>query len=240
MTMATNFLTRVATILALTLAVTTLGSCTQQHATTSQQATEENDNSTPTSSNQVAIKGSISHDTWQGDAATSVEFDAFPATADEWKAAQEKIGTEPQGAVALQVMAMELFRNNRSDGEQALRLNNTQTNYNSTVERLRELMGKDKYYARPYIAWALLEGATPENEYKIKPPYTISMKVDPNKKYQESQMLNGTVIYLLIDSKGWDTNWRSVEVVKPQDSKYYVVSNCPAIYTQCKQAENNQ
>ena len=63
------------------------------------------------------------------------------------------------------------------------------------------------------------------------------MKVDPNKKYQESQMLHGTVIYLLIDSKGWDTNWRGVEVVKPEGSKYYVISNCPAMYTQCKEAK---
>ena len=165
----------------------------------------------------------------------TVNFDKFPATINEWKDMQSRLGGEPQGAVALQVMAFELYRTNRADGEQALRLNNTSTNYNSTVERLREIMGKDKYYARPYIAWAMLKGATPENGYSARPPYTIEMKRDPNKQPQVSQLLKGTVIYMLIDSKGWDTNWRGVEVVKPEGSDYYVVSNCPAMYTQCKE-----
>lgn len=186
------------------------------------------------------INKRISHTRWEGDKKTSVEFDVFPATLEQWQEMQKILGGEPQGAVALQVMAFELYRNNRPDGEKALRLNNTSTNYNSTVERLREIMGKDQYYARPYIAWALLNGATPEGGYYVRPPYKIEMKVDPNKKYQQSQLLHGTVIYLLIDSKGWDTNWRGVEVVKPQGSDYFVVSNCPAMYTQCKQAQGGK
>ena len=60
----------------------------------------------------------------------TVNFDKFPATINEWKDMQSKLGGEPQGAVALQVMAFELYRTNRADGEQALRLNNTSTNYN--------------------------------------------------------------------------------------------------------------
>ena len=188
---------------------------------------------------QASCKGSIDHNTWNPDATTTVEFKAFPNNLDEWKQMQETLGNEPQGAAALQVMAFELYRNNRADGEEALRMNNTATNYNSTIERLREIMGNDKYYARPYIAWAMLDGATPENGYKVDPPYSIKMKVDPNKKYQESQMLHGTVIYLLIDSRGWDTNWRGVEVVKPEGGNYYVVCNCPAMYTQCKEAKTS-
>lgn len=188
---------------------------------------------------QASCKGGIDHSTWNPDATTTVQFNAFPKNLDEWKQMQERLGYEPQGAAALQVMAFELFNNNRDDGEEALRLNNTATNYNSTIERLREIMGKDKYYARPYIAWAMLDGARPENGYKVDPPYSIKMKVDPNKKYQESLLLHGTVIYLLIDSKGWDTNWRGVEVVKPEGSKYFVVCNCPAMYTQCKEAKTS-
>lgn len=185
----------------------------------------------------VRISGTIDHNRWEGDKTTSVTFTAFPTTLVEWKAMQQQLGGEPQGAVALQVMAFELYRNNRTDGEAALKLNNTSTNYNSTVSRLHEIMGKDQYYARPYIAWALLKGATPENGYQVSAPFTVEMKVDPNKRYQESQLLKGTVIYLLVDSKGWDTNWRGVEVVKPQGTDYYVVSNCPAMYTQCKEAK---
>lgn len=178
----------------------------------------------------------ISPTEWEPNKQVAVEFDHFPTSIAEWKRLQKQMGTTPQGAVVLQIMAFELYRNNRTDGEAALRLNNTSTNYNSTVERLREIMGKDKYYARPYIAWAMLRGATPENGYNVSEPHYVDIKVDPNKKYQESQLLKGTVIYLLINSKGWDTNWRGVEVVKPQGNDYYLVSNCPAMYTQCKEA----
>ena len=228
-------------VAALLITGTATTACTQQTSKSQQDISTEQKSDSSThdrSNNKASIEGSISHNSWEGDAATSVKFDAFPTTVNEWKAMQQKLGCEPQGAVALQVMAFELYRNNRTAGEEALKLNNTTTNYNSTVERLKEIMGKDQYYARPYIAWAMLEGATPENGYKVDPPFTINIKVDPNKKYQDSQMLHGTVIYLLIDSKGWDTNWRSVEVVKPEGSDYYVVSNCPAMYTQCKEAKN--
>jgi len=184
-----------------------------------------------------ARTATVSHTEWEPNKMVSVTFDEFPATIEQWQEMQKKLGGEPQGAVALQVMAFELYRNNRADGEKALKLNNTATNYNSTVGRLREIMGKDQYYARPYIAWAMLRGATPENGYTVRPPYVIDIKVDPNKKYQESQLLKGTVIYLLLDSKGWDTNWRGVEVVKPAGSDYFVVSNCPAMYTQCKESK---
>lgn len=185
---------------------------------------------------QVKINGDIDHTRWISDARSAVSFDAMPTTLARWEEMQKSLGKEPQGAVALQVMAFELFRRNREDGMQALRLNNTPTNFNSTVLRLKEIMGNDAYYARPYIAMAMLRGATPANGYTPSKPLTVELRVDPNKKYQLSQMLNGTVIYLQLNSQGWDTNWRGVEVVKPAGSDFFLVSNCPALYTQCKAA----
>lgn len=181
------------------------------------------------------IEGRINHDTWDKSQSSRVTFAGIPATLEEFKQVRQTLGKEPQGAVALQVMAFEMYRRDRVVGEQALRLNNTSTNYNSTVERLKEMMGKDKFYARPYLAAALLDGANPGNAYTPKSPYCVKMRVNPATKYQDSQFLGGTVIYLQIDSEGWDTNWRGVEVVKPEGESFYVVSNCPAMYTQCKQ-----
>ncbi len=222
-------------VAALMIAGVTVTACKNLSDNTSEASSATQQNQRSANTGEASCEGSIDHNTWKPNATASVKFDAFPNTIDEWKQMQEMLGDEPQGAAALQVMAFELYRNNRADGEEALRLNNTSTNYNSTVEHLREIMGNDKYYARPYIARAMLEGAKPENGYTATPPYSINMKVDPNKKYQESQLLHGTVIYLLINSKGWDANWRGVEVVKPEGSEYYVVCNCPAMYTQCKE-----
>ena len=185
--------------------------------------------------NTYKIEGRINHDTWDKSQSSRVIFTGVPATLEEFKQVRQTLGKEPQGAVALQVMAFEMFRRNRTVGEQALRLNNTATNYNSTIERLKEMMGKDKYYARPYLAAALMDGANPANAYTPKSPYCVKIRVNPATKYQYSQFLGGTVIYLQIDSEGWDTNWRGVEVVRPDGEQFYVVCNCPAMYTQCKQ-----
>lgn len=184
------------------------------------------------------VIGTVNHDQWEGGQPTTVTVSDIPATVEQFKTLQTQLGAEPQCALALQVIAFEMYRRNATVGEEALRLNNTQVNLNATMPRLKELMNeKDAFYCRPYIAAALMKGATPENGYEPVKPYTIEMRVDPAKKYQESQLLGGTVIYLQIDSKGWDTNWRGAEVVKPQNSDYYVVSNCPALYTQCKQVK---
>ena len=182
-----------------------------------------------------SINGNISHETWNKDESSIVTFSRFPSSLDEFNQAREQLGTEPQGAVALQIMAFELYRRDAEAGTRALELNNTMTNYTQTLRQLKEIMNvKDAYYARPYISAALLKGANPDNDYRPKTPYQVCIRVNPANKYQESEFLNGTVIYLQVDSEGWDTNWRGVEVVRSEGSDYYVVSNCPALYTQCK------
>ena len=184
------------------------------------------------------MTGKVNHDQWEPDQLTSVSFSAIPTTIDQFKALQQQVGIEPQGALALQVLAFEMYRRDAKLGEEALRLNNTQVNVQATQLQLKEMMNvKDAFYSRPYIAAALMKGASSANGYQPDKPYTIEMRVDPAKKYQESQLLGGTVIYLQINSKGWDTNWRGAEVVKPNGSDYYVVSNCPALYSQCKQMQ---
>ena len=40
--------------------------------------------------------------------------------------------------------------------------------------------------------------------------------------------------YLYILAKGWDTEQRQVEILKPDDGGLYKVFNCPSCYTQCK------
>lgn len=184
------------------------------------------------------IEGKISHDTYDASQAGKVTFERFPNSIIEFEATRNRLATEPHGAVALQVMAFELYRRNPDEGLKALKMNNTETNFTSTLRQLKEMMDtKDAVYARPYLAAALLQGATPENNYTPEKPYTVSVRVNPTSKYQESEFLNGTVIYLQVDSKGWDTNWRGVEVVKPEGEQFYLVSNCPALYTQCKKVK---
>ncbi|MBR4219012.1 MAG: hypothetical protein IKR71_08205 [Bacteroidales bacterium] len=186
----------------------------------------------------TSIEGAINHDNWDASQSSTVTFERFPGSLAEWERMREVLGTEPQGAVALQVMAFELYHSNKAEGTQAIEKNNTATNCTSTLRQLEQVLhAKEGDYARPYLPLALLQGATPENGYRPHTPYQVLVRVNPAMKYQHSEMLGGTVIYLQVDGRGWDTNWRGVEVVKPQGEQYYVVSNCPAMYTQCKKTQ---
>lgn len=180
------------------------------------------------------LDGKINHGKWSKHQSSTVSFTRFPASLEEFEAVRKVLGTEPQGAVALQVMAFELYRRDKELGKAALQLNNTSTNLSATLRQLSQVMGEDASYCRPYLAAAMCKGAKPTNAYSPSRPYQIKIRVNPVTKYQESELLDGVVIYLQIDSEGWDTNWRGVEVVRPEGEDYYVVSNCPAMYTQCK------
>ena len=181
------------------------------------------------------LDGKINHQNWSKHQKSTITFTNVPATIEEFKKVRDKLGREPQGAVALQIMAFEMYRRDPALGAEALQLNNTSTNYSSTMRQLKQVMNEDDpSYARPYLAAALLQGAKNTNAYTPKYPYEAKIQVNPVTKYQESEILDGTVIYLQVISEGWDTNQRGVEVVRPDGEDYYVVSNCPAMYTQCK------
>ena len=113
----------------------------------------------------MKITGKIDHTNYTKGQSGTVEFNRFPATVDEFKAVREKIGGEPHGAVALQVMAMEMYRRDRSIGLECIKLNNTLSNVNAVVSRLKELFGGDINYNRPYQIAAYLKGAEPGNGY---------------------------------------------------------------------------
>ena len=181
------------------------------------------------------LDGKINHGKWSKHQKSTITFTNVPATLDEFIQVRKTLGVEPQGAVALQIMAFEMYRRNPELGKKALELNNTDTNLSSTLRQLQQVMNEaDKSYARPYLAAALLKGAKPTNAYQPEYPYQVKVQVNPVTKYQESELLDGVVIYLQVISEGWDTNQRGVEVVRPDGEEFYVVSNCPALYTQCK------
>ena len=59
------------------------------------------------------IDGRINHEGWNKSQNSKVTFTGIPASIDEFRQLQQTLGTEPQGAVALQVMAFEMYRRDR-------------------------------------------------------------------------------------------------------------------------------
>ena len=167
-----------------------------------------------------------------------VSIERIPATLEEFQALQAEIGTTPEGCIMLQLVAMELYRRNRSVGIECLQLNNTDTNLSSMKRRLDELYRENDSYARPYLVSSCFKGATPANGYNPTKPYTIQVRRDPTRPEDErSQILKGYVKHLQVYSDGYDTPWRGVDVVQQKGDEYYRVSNCPAILTQCKEVD---
>lgn len=184
-----------------------------------------------------SMEGDISHDKWNKNESASVTFDRIPTSVEEFKDLQQYLGKEPQGCVALQLMAMEMYRRDRVEGEECLKLNNTTTNLPSIVNRLKEVLCGTDSYARPHLVATYFEGATPQNGFNPDIPYKVNVRSSQTQDYQRSQMLQGYVLYLNVYSEGYDTKWRGIEVVKQKGEEYYRVSNCPAIYVQCKEVD---
>ena len=167
----------------------------------------------------------------------TVTIGAIPATEAEFDALQAQLGTSPEGCIALQLVAMQMFQNDPKLGAVCLRKNNTDTNYSSVESRLKELFRANDSYARLHLVATFMKGATVGNGFNPTFPYAIKVRKAPNKPDQKSQLLKGYVKYYEVYSEGYDTHWRGIEVVQQKGDTYYKVSNCPALCTQCKEVD---
>lgn len=197
---------------------------------------------------EVRITGEINHTTYTKGQKGSVTFNRFPATVDEFKQVREKIGGQPHGAVALQLMAMEMYRRDKKIGHECIKLNNVTINVKLVVGRLKELFGGDANYNRPYQMAAYLRGATPENGYNPTKPYTVEVIVDPVTEYQQDKLVyQSTILFLKILTNGKDSKSDKVEVLKThkpgepgENGKFFIVSNSPGMYSQVKEKSFSQ
>jgi hypothetical protein len=189
---------------------------------------------------EVSISGKISHTTYLSIQSGKVTFNRFPATVEEFVQTREKIGGEPHGAVALQIMAYEMYRRDRSIGEECIRLNSTTSSVGMSLRRFGELYSSDVNYQRPYQMAAFLKGATDKNGYSPTKPYTVEVRVSKGVKYQYSNDFQTTVLYLEVLTKGKDKGAEQVSVLKtlrpgePSEGKYFIIFSCPGLYSSVK------
>ena len=189
----------------------------------------------------VTISGSISHTDYDITEKGEVSFNRFPASVKEFNEVREIIGYEPHGAVALQIMAYEMYRRNKEIGLECIKLNNTTNNITSATSRLDELFGNDANYARPYQMAAYLKGATWDNGYKPDKPYTVEIEVNQATPYQYTETYQSDMLFLDILTQGKPSGRDVVWVIKthrpgePSEGKYFIVNNCPNLYSQVRQ-----
>lgn len=193
-------------------------------------------------SHTYTMEGTLTADAYDAKATGKVTFTNIPADYAEFEAVYTQfLGKTPHGAAAMMPMAMELYRRDRALGLQCLQLVCYPTNVNSVTSILNTKYGAAKFapendpYLQPYLPAAVLKGATTDNGYTPQRPYTVEMKASVNKHQSLQISGSGTVVYIYVMGKGWDTEQRQVEVIRQTDSQLYQVFNCPSLYTQCKQ-----
>lgn len=188
------------------------------------------------------LQGNFKVDAYNKHAAGKVTFTHIPSDYEEFEAVYQVLGKTPHGAAAMMPMAMEIYGRNRKVGEKCIRLLCYPSNVNTVLSLLRDKYGSnegltnDDSYHQRYLPAAVLEGATPQNGYRPNEPYTINMNASVN-KHQDMQLFDGRVMYIYIQGKGWDTEQRSIEIVKTSTNDLCQVFNCPALLTQCKRIQ---
>ena len=186
-------------------------------------------------------KGTLTAKQYDKKASGVVTFTNVPSNYEEFEALYTNVlGKTPHGTAAMMVMAMEIYGRDREVGKQCIELINYPSNVSSVIPRLNDKYGTSPYapendnYHQRYLPAAVLKGATPQNGYTPQQPYTVEMKASVN-KHQELQIVgSGRVMYLYMMGKGWDTEQRSVEIIRQPGQPLYKIFNCPALYTQCK------
>ena len=172
-----------------------------------------------------------------------VSFSRFPVSVGEFQKVREQIGTTPQGAVALQLMATEMYMHNKAIGLACLKLNHTNTNFGTFAELLKN---KKLENTSPFQIATHLKGATRSGGYNPTEPYTVIVKINPNfiqkGEYLYSDNYGAPLVTFQYDThhdvpekeRYSDTQF-NIQVVKtqlegePSQNKYFTVSDCPSL-----------
>lgn len=182
----------------------------------------------------VKLSGRINHDTFERGQSGSCSISEMPRTMEEFQALQAKAAKEPQGAVAVLLAAMEIYKNDEVLGKKCLEL----SMYRLYPSILSLMKGKlrdpeSNGYSQHFINMAYFKGASPENNYTPNKPYTVEVSVNSGRPYQKLTSANANVLYLRIATQGADSP-RPIEVIKPAHTEYFVINNASSIISQVK------
>lgn len=191
------------------------------------------------------LSGKINHDELDLNDKASCTFNRFPWTVEKFQELQAQVSTQPQGAVVMVLIAMEIYRKYPVIGEKCLFLTTTENEHDPNepghmskdriIHRLNELLRRtDDSYARPYQVAAYLKGAHQQNGYIPEKPYTVEVEI-MNTNYEYNSKMDAKFIQYYVLTGGKDSGKDIIRVIKPWDSKYYLVDNFPGLYSQVKE-----
>lgn len=180
------------------------------------------------------LSGAINHEKMTPGDVGFCTVNRIPWTVSKFKELREQVATEPQGAVMMFVVAMEIYRQYPVIGEKCLALSVTPSLRNREnpirINKHDLHLFKDKFhgkdsYAAPWLSMAYFEGATAANGYKPSKPYKIKVSVNEGLSYMPISSLKSKVLYLNAHTYGEGNRKRAVEVCKPSGEKFFLVNS---------------
>ena len=118
----------------------------------------------------------------------SVQIDKLPQSLAEFVALRDRLARTPQGGAAMMIVALLLYAGDRALGTPCLaaavdpaRLEAGDGGYQGQqLHRLAMLRIEEQVEAQGYLPRSYLQGATPENGYRLPaPPYTLAFADNP-------------------------------------------------------------
>ena len=169
-----------------------------------------------------------------------VTFTNVPTDYEEFRTVYEQLlGTTVYGVAAMLPMAFELWGRDHEVGKQCIALITGGTCYNEILRQLpahMELSSQspaDDPYVQRCLPAAVLEGASKENGYNPKEPYTVNISIGRKAQWaEESEILQANVYQLyIISGNAWNTEQRTVTIMLPwRGDNLYRVNNCSSLY----------
>lgn len=182
----------------------------------------------------VVLSGKIPHDRYVRGAKASCEFMKIPESYEEFVEMYKIAAREPQGAAAMLILALDLYRKDENTGKKCMDYCIYESHPSSPrkipeyqMRTIRDKLLGDDSYAQPYISTAFYEGATPANKYTPE-KYKINFYVKTNDQYAPLSSAQSYVIPLKVRAYGVDWNKNpnrdhNIEVVRPAGEECYYV-----------------
>jgi len=118
----------------------------------------------------------------------TIQIRTLPQSIEEFRTLRDQIAKTPQGGAAIMVLALYLYTQDKTLGQQCLTVAIDSKNleegphgyhgwqlHRNDSERIRRQLA-----AQPYLPLSYLKGATPENNYNLPPlPYTLEFSSNP-------------------------------------------------------------
>lgn len=122
-----------------------------------------------------------------------ITFTHFPASVREFKTLQTQLlGPSQPGVLALNLMAFEMYRRDRTIGQKCIEACNLSVNAKSVINNLKEKFPIQRgeatdSYQQPYLVATFLAGATQENNYQPDYPYKLEFTYNTSNYKQQGE-----------------------------------------------------